>query len=618
VRARGWVRRLLAAVVVITGVTAPQLPAVVAVAGGPPLTWGSPHRVAPYHDGPESLSCVSGSFCVAVDRAGNAMVERQATWSRPHRVARRTLHDVSCAGPKLCLATGDDKVYRYDGSSWRQLHYPGQDLDYVQFQAVSCPASTFCLLAGGGSGGHGVVLRYDGDRLSAPRQIDGRPLATISCLRSGFCMAGDDRGRVVIRRAGAWSAPLLVLHHRAGSPQEVVSLSCGSRTFCVAADITASAWNGRRWTIEQVVDSSPGGYVSAVSCVDDRTCLGATNAGESRYSQGNWSTPAPASGPDSTASSILGLSCTDAGTCQAIDLLGVAYAGDESGLSETAWVDRETHLTAIDCPSASMCVAVDDTGHVVTYNGHRWSARHYLDARPLTSVSCPTTTSCTIADGAARVLRWNGSWWSRPAKIEPGFDALQLSCPSSTFCAAIGNTTALVEHGTTWSAPVTISPDHALLSLSCSSSVLCMATDDGGFVHRYQHGKWAAPVKVDATDGPFGGLMGVSCASRLFCAAVDDRTDGRGSAVTWNGTRWSAPQDIDGYGLTAIDCPTARFCLAADGGSAHYWLGDRWSRTYGMELDPPGMASYVLDVSCASRTFCVYLDGNSAVGIGRD
>ena len=43
---------------------------------------------------------------------------------------------------------------------------------------------------------------------------------------------------------------------------------------------------------------------------------------------------------------------------------------------------------------------------------------------------------------------------------------------------------------------------------------------------------------------PSGGLTSVSCESKSACVAVD----AHGRAVTWNGSRWSAPALIDPHG----------------------------------------------------------------------
>src|SRR5579862_4299956 len=54
-------------------------------------------------------------------------------------------------------------------------------------------------------------------------------------------------------------------------------------------------------------------------------------------------------------------------------------------------------LTAVSCPSASLCVAVDDSGNVVTSTNpaggaHAWTVAHVDGSQILNGISCPTTT----------------------------------------------------------------------------------------------------------------------------------------------------------------------------------------------------------------------------------
>jgi hypothetical protein len=41
--------------------------------------------------------------------------------------------------------------------------------------------------------------------------------------------------------------------------------------------------------------------------------------------------------------------------------------------------------------------------------------------------------------------------------------------------------------------------------------------------------------------------------------------DQQGNALTWNGSTWSAPLDIDpGFSLTSVSCTSSTFCVAVD------------------------------------------------------
>ena len=64
----------------------------------------------------------------------------------------------------------------------------------------------------------------------------------------------------------------------------------------------------------------------------------------------------------------------------------------------------------------------------------------------------------------------------------------------------------------------------------------------------------------------------VSCPASNFCAAVDG---GDGNVITFNGSTWSAPVNIDSQAaksvsgpvlifLMSVSCPAAMFCVAGD------------------------------------------------------
>ena len=82
--------------------------------------------------------------------------------------------------------------------------------------------------------------------------------------------------------------------------------------------------------------------------------------------------------------------------------------------STKAKVDAFGGFTAVSCPSASFCMAVDNANKSFTYNGSSWSLSAVLTASQglqsggegFVSVSCPSASFCTAADGAADALAW--------------------------------------------------------------------------------------------------------------------------------------------------------------------------------------------------------------------
>ncbi len=57
------------------------------------------------------------------------------------------------------------------------------------------------------------------------------------------------------------------------------------------------------------------------------------------------------------------------------------------------------------CATTTLCVAVDDNGDALTYDGSTWSAPTGIDGgHALTSVSCPTANFCAAVDSAGNAV----------------------------------------------------------------------------------------------------------------------------------------------------------------------------------------------------------------------
>ena len=122
-----------------------------------------------------------------------------------------------------------------------------------------------------------------------------------------------------------------------------------------------------------------------------------------------------------------------------------------------------------------------------------------------------------------------------------------------------------------------------------------------------------SPRPPGATRAP---LTAVSCPTRRFCAAVGSWSNeihgGRDSAPlaeTFNGRRWKLslmpPMPTGWAGLSAVSCPSARVCVAVgqhgDGsGLVERFNGARWTPMR-LSADAPSL----LSVSCPSPTWCV-------------
>ncbi len=197
--------------------------------------------------------------------------------------------------------------------------------------------------------------------------------------------------------------------------------------------------------------------------------------------------------------------------------------------------------------------------------------------------------------------------WSAPRTIDQGNSLASVSCPTTSFCAAVDSAgNLLTDTGGVWSTPQSIDGSTALVSIACTSASFCVADDTQGAILVEENGRWTIS---DSTNNTLGQ---VSCVSSSFCVA--DGYDGSGGNVfTWNGTSWSAPSLVDpGYKLHSISCTSATFCVAGASVNVFTWNGSTWSAPD--PVDPSnGNGTGLPSVSCVSESFCATGDANGNV-----
>jgi hypothetical protein len=154
--------------------------------------------------------------------------------------------------------------------------------------------------------------------------------------------------------------------------------------------------------------------------------------------------------------------------------------------------------------------------------------------------------------------------------------------------------------GLSWSGPVPISP-YATLTVGCASKSFCVAAGYTGRAELWNGSSWSAPDDIDGTNN----IDGVSCSSSSFCVAVGSN----GDAATWNGHAWSMA-DIDTTNqLSAVSCASSSFCVAVDlQGYAVAWNGHAWGAP--AHIDTSGALG---SVSCVSTGFCTAVDAGRAL-----
>lgn len=308
--------------------------------------------------------------------------------------------------------------------------------------------------------------------------------------------------------------------------------------------------------------------------------------------------------------------------------LAPAQAGATAALgwSGPATIDGRA-LTAISCPSESLCVAVDQGGTALaasnpTSPGAAWTQAALPGAQEPSSVSCPSSGLCVAVDRHGRAFATNhplGGGWSG-VSID-GSALTGVSCATESLCVAVdsaGNVLASTNPASpapTWSA-ASVDPGNALQAVSCSPSE-CVAVDAGGGVVASANpaggpGSWRRR-SIDTTPS----LTGVSCAS-LGCLAVDAAgnalasADPAAAAPTWSST------GIDGRGaLTAASCASSGLCVAVGSHGEAIASDDPASAVPSWLESSADPGAALTGISCLSSGFCVAVDASGRSIVAR-
>ena len=308
-----------------------------------------------------------------------------------------------------------------------------------------------------------------------------------------------------------------------------------------------------------------------------------------------------------------------------------SFTLDSSGFA--AW--RETMrpaplpIAAISCPSASLCVAGDDAGNILSSTNPTGGADAWNSAgvSSIRGVSCPSTSLCAAVDWSNLLTATDpsggASAWTTAAIA--GYPSLSvISCPSVSLCVAGGGgptiltiltSTDPIGGASAWTSASIPFDRGTLDGVSCPSVSLCVATTDRADVFTSTDPTGGADAWTKTTiDTGTNGLNSVSCPSVSLCIAVDTAgnaltsTDPPGGASAWTMT------NIDpGNVLEGVSCPSVSLCVAVDLAGNIVTSTDptagpsAWTRT------PIDRGAFLNAVSCPSVSLCVAGDPNGNI-----
>jgi hypothetical protein len=285
-------------------------------------------------------------------------------------------------------------------------------------------------------------------------------------------------------------------------------------------------------------------------------------------------------------------------------------------------------IHAVSCPSARLCVGVEDSGVVTstrpTTGAAAWTATSFLGTRGysgavLGSVSCASSHLCVVADLVGDIFTSTNPTGGRAAwkHVRSRTSLWALSCPTRKLCVGVSGGEIVTSTNPTGGAsawrsfPVGQSFED-LDSIACASPRLCVAagTNDD------------APDIVSSTN-PTGGsrawkltelggaylnfaFSGVSCPAVRLCVITDADGDVVSSTHPARRGAWKVSR-VAGVERT-VSCPSVRLCVSLSPGavvtSTHPAGGARaW---HAVPLTEP--LTGVVTVSCGSVSACVAVD----------
>lgn len=474
------VRRLVAtmAVAMLAGTGVVSLPAHAGVTTEA-SHWSGHQRVFPRLRGVvTSLSCPSADHCTATDVNGGASLFSGGSWHPVHTADHDlgALNSVSCATAGFCAAVGGSRAVVERAGVWRAVH-----VSRFHLRSVACAAASSCVAVGNG----GRSLRYDGRWRSGAR-AGSQDLLAVSCPTTTSCLAVDAAGTSYRLRQGAW-------HRRGevftGSAPQGISLDCVSTTFCMAATDSArvARWDGRRWSRHKIFDDTRQ-WAGSVACSGPGFCAWGSSGGDLATWHHGWhglEHHLAFQGGNAPA-----LDCGGPRRC----LLVAAGAGDGKGERDALAFRHGWHTAPsygfrlpygyfVSCAGVRSCMAVPyihfpevPSRH---FDGRRWRPVTARGGQPEGDVSCPTSTFCA-AIGGEGVTLWRGHGWSLGHRVGYG-DRYSVSCSGPDFCLETsafddGNNSSRLWNGTSW----TPAPGPR----GFTGSLQCPAADDCG--------RWAA------------------------------------------------------------------------------------------------------------------------------
>jgi hypothetical protein len=629
------------------------------VAAAPPaMTWSGPIRLST-NGNPQvtAVSCPLVSQCTAVDSVGQEVTFAPGSSQQPAPTTvdpGNGVHAVACPSPVQCTAVDDRREVTFDplspGTVSRVTLVPA---DGPMLGDLACPSVSQCTTTDS-SGGE---LTFDPNSVGSatPVSIESNATYDLACPSISQCTALDAVGREVTfdpNSPGSPAPKALGI----GSDHPAEGISCPSVSQCTAIDLSSPSAAVREVTFDPnspgsptpvVIDAGsattgpPNAFRRHISCPTVTLCavtdgdyanaMGG-NVREVTFNPTSPGMPVPVIIGESFKffQFIAALDCPSATECVAVSLSGTEREFDPHSPTADGFGLKIDYvgggITAVACPARSLCVGVlpypslyvPATVVYIVFNPQLpggFKTTSMLDSEP-TGIACPSSRRCVAVTLRGDEGTLNTRSLTRPNSLRIDSRPLAaIACPSMRQCTAVDdqgrevtfNPVAPRRHTTR-----TVDTGLNLTAVACPVTRQCTAVDNVGrevtFNPETAHGGQAR--RIDASSA----ITSVACPSVTECSAVDIT----GYEVTFDPRARKANARrrlIDpGSAVTTIACGSIAQCVAVDlDGNAvegNPTVAIPWRRT------PISGANSLLSVACSTSAQCVAGDaaGNAWLG----
>jgi subtilisin family serine protease/sugar lactone lactonase YvrE len=606
----------------------------------------------------------------------------------------------------------------WNGSAWTTMSVsPPSGANEAWLEGVSCSSSSACAAVGSYKDSSGVekalAMGWNGSKWStqstpSPSGAISTKLRGVSCSTSSACMAvGEFRNSTNAENSlgMSWNGSTWTVQSTpspAGSQlASLYGVSCSASNACTAVGYNkltsltmiegmALRWNGSEWKAQSTSGLTPGkeSLLQAVSCTAASTCLAVGyyfnveqfNRGARsltyRWDGSSWT--AEDAAPMSTPSGWWHEESLQATSCSAAYCVAVGRsvgAPQNQNSQILAFSEQTVKPPKVSAKAASnlsttqvtLNASINPQGLTTNYYFEYGPTDSYGQKAPVEAEGIGSGTKDVEVSQAVKGLEEGGlyhfravasnsdgtiygkdgvlvvpflDWASDPPN---GYGSLSgVSCATDSACVAVGqggSTGSLGElfNGKVWTAAELPVPAGAtwsdLTAVSCSSASFCFAvgryTVSGSnqliFSARYDGEKWTVLSTPKPIEDEWASLDGVSCVSSTSCVAVGRSVkwvEGGKSLVehplteVYNGEKWSivsAPEPV-GVNKVAplmdVSCASSSYCMAVGyyyGSGTGLWAtkfdGSKWT-TSSLPVPSGSTKGALLGVSCTSTTAC--------------